>query len=123
MASIIPAAGALQKNAIQKNALKTCIVEILKRLRDELQIARQQGEFTLTTSLPIQFEIPNMRNNDSQRIIWSSVIKAFVEQGYRVNLNPQNNTCAIKIRWISDADENEVKAQIDLIAHHTDKEI
>jgi len=123
MASILPPAGELQKNAMQKSALQAHIIEILKRLRDELRTARQVGLHELTTTIPIQFEVPNMKNSSCQRIIWASIISAFEEQGYRVRINPQKKKCVLKVRWMSKEDEKTVADQIKLIAARSDQSL
>lgn len=119
MASIIPPAESMQKNPLQQRALKEYVADILKRLRDELKEARIAGKYDMFTTIPIQYEIPNMKNGDSQRIIFSSVIQVFIDQGYTVKIKPEKKKCTLYIRWITEEDENDIQDQIKLIVNHS----
>lgn len=121
MDEIIPDANVLQKNASQKRQLQEFVIEILKRLRDELRVARQMGGFELSTTLPIQFEVPNIKNRDCQRIVWASIIKILKSKGYRVKIHPQEKKCALQVKWLSREDEQEVAEQMSMLAEHMDK--
>lgn len=121
MEEVIPSAVVLQKSANQQRQLRDFILEILKGFRDELQTARQSGQFELKTTMPIQFDVANMRNQDCQRIVWSNCIKILKDKGYRVKIHPQKKQCVIQIRWISKEDEQEVSSQMALLAEHMDK--
>ena len=109
----------MQKNPLQQRALKEYVSDILKRLRDELKDSRIAGKYDLFTAIPIQYEVPNMKNGDSQRIIFSSVIQAFIDQGYTVKIKPEKKKCTLYIRWITEEDETDIRDQIKLIADHT----
>ena len=116
---IVMDASLLRSNNIQKRLVKELILEILKRLQQELLTAQHEGKYHIITSLPITFDIPNMVNKDSQRLIWSSVIEYLVKKKYRIWINPTNNNCKIKITWINIQDEAEINMQNNIIIKHT----
>jgi hypothetical protein len=121
--NILPDAGALQKNPLQQRQLKEYVVDILKRLRDELHEARVAGKYELTTTIPIQYDVSNMDNSDSQRIVFSSVIRQLLSQEYTVKIHPDARRCKLFIKWISEEDEKDIADQIALIASHTSHDI
>lgn len=112
-------ANSLRHNNIQKRHLKENITEILKRLNQELINSHREGKHFIVTTLPITFDIPNMINKDSQRLIWSSVIQYLIEKKFRVWINPTNNSCKIKITWINETDEIDISNQNQIIIKHT----
>lgn len=114
-------ARALRNNNIQKRHIKENITEILKRLNQELINAHREGKHCVITTLPITFDIPNMVNKDTQRLIWSRVIEFLLEKKYRVWINPTNDSCKIKITWINEADECSIAEQNNIIIKHTKK--
>lgn len=116
---IVINANALRNNNIQKRHIKESITEILKRLNQELINAHREGKHFIITSLPITFDIPNMINKDSQRLIWSSILNFLLEKKYRVWINPTNDSCKIKITWINEVDEVEISEQNNIIIKHT----
>ena len=112
-------ARSLRNNNIQKRQIKENIVEILRRLNQELITAHREGKHNIITTLPITFDISNMINKNSQRVIWSNIVEFLIKRKYRVWINPTNNSCKIKITWINEADENEIEMQNNIIIKNT----
>ena len=112
-------ARSLRNNNIQKRQIKENIVEILRRLNQELITAHREGKHNIITTLPITFDISNMINKNSQRVIWSNVIDFLSKKKYRVWINPSNNSCKLKITWINEEDENEINIQNNIIIKNT----
>jgi hypothetical protein len=111
----------LRNNNLQRRQLKESITEIVRRINQELILAHREGKHFIITSIPITFSISNMFNKDSQRVIWSNVIEELRSKNYRVWISPSNETCRIKITWVSPEDENDIQNQMNIIAKHTDK--
>jgi 6-pyruvoyl-tetrahydropterin synthase len=114
-------ANTLRNNNIQKRHIKETITEILKRLNHELINSHREGKHYIITTLPITFDIPNMINKDTQRLIWSRIIEYLLEKRYRVWINPTNDSCKIKITWINEVDEIDIANQNNIIIKHTNK--
>jgi len=114
-------ANSLRNNNIQKRHIKETITEILKRLNQELINTHREGKHFIVTTLPITFDIPNMNNKDTQRLIWSRVLEYLLEKKYRVWINPTNDSCKIKITWINEVDEIDIADQNRIIINHTKK--
>ena len=114
-------ASSLRNNNIQKRHIKENITEILKRLNQELINSHREGKQYVITTLPITFDVPNMINKDTQRLIWSRVIEFLLEKKYRVWINPTNDSCKIKITWMNEIDEMDIKNQNNIIIRHTKK--
>lgn len=109
----------LRNNNLQKRQLKEVIVEIIRRINDELILAHREGLHNIITSIPITFNISNMSNKDSQRVIWASVIEELLNKQYRVWISPSKNSCRIKITWMNPEDETDIMKQLNVIATHT----
>ena len=112
-------ANSLRNNNIQKRQIKENIVEILRRLNQELIAAHREGKHNIITTLPITFDISNMINKNSQRVIWSNIIDFLIKKKFRVWINPTNNSCKLKITWINEADESEINIQNNIIIKNT----
>ena len=112
-------ANSLRNNNLQKKNLKEVIIDIIKRISQELVDAHREGCHHIITNIPITFSIPNMSNKDSQRYIWASVIDELLSKNYRIWISPGKDTCRIKITWMSQDDETEIKYQNQLIAKHS----
>ena len=111
----------LRNNNLQRRSLTEAAVDIIRRINQELILAHREGRHDIITTMPIVFSIPNMSNTDSQRYIYASVIDELINKGYRIWISPDKDTCKIKVTWMSDTDEAEIKYQIQLIAKHTVK--
>ena len=109
----------LRNNNLQKRHLTETITNIVRRINQELKVAHREGKHYIITTIPITFEIPNMSNKDSQRVVWANVIDEIIAKHYRIWISPQKNICRIKITWMSPEDESEVRHQINLIIKHT----
>jgi hypothetical protein len=111
----------LKDNNIQKRRIKEIVVEIIKKINDEIIDAHRQGQHIIITELPIIFDIPNMLNKDRQRTVWAKVISILKNKNYRVALNYTNDYCKLKITWMSEQDEIDIKSEIQLLAESKKK--
>lgn len=111
----------LRNNNLQKRQLKEVITEIIRRINQELIVAHKEGKHDIITNIPITFNISNMTNKDSQRIVWSNIIEELKSKSYRIWIYPDKDICSIKITWMSEEDELEVESQLKLIVKHTKK--
>lgn len=92
--------------------------EILKLLREiEIDIREKHATKIRSTSfaMPVNFDIVNMSNAESQRVIYSSIIDQLKLNSYDVRLvygqTVAGKTCALEISWISDQDVSETERQ------------
>jgi hypothetical protein len=109
----------LRNNNVQKRQIKEILVDILKRIDEELKTAHQEGRNSLMTELPLIFGISNMLEREAQRVIWYKVIEFLKNKNYIISINPREDTCLLKITWFSKEDFAEIKHQNDVIAMHT----
>lgn len=109
----------LRNNNVQKRQIREYVIEILRRINDELKGAHQEGRHILVTELPIIFGITNMSEKAAQREIWFKIIECLKNKNYRVSINPREDTCLLKITWFSKEDEAEISHQISVISLHT----
>ena len=108
-------ANKLKNNSIQKRQIKENVVEIVRKINEDLKDAHREGKHCLITEIPITFDIPNMSNKDAQRSIWSSILSFFKQKHYRIWINYDENSCRLKITWFSDDDELTFKTQLRVI--------
>ncbi len=112
-------ANALRNSTIQKKQIREYTFELLSRINDELKSAHRDGLKAIITELPIIFNITNMSEKSARREIWCKIIECLKSKNYRVNINPQEDTCLLKITWISKEDEGEITHQNNVINMHT----
>jgi hypothetical protein len=110
-ADILIRADKLKNSSIQKKQIRENVIEIIRKIDDELRIAHSEGKHLIITDIPIQFSIANMSNKDAQRAIWATTIEALRDKNYRVWINYDDASCRLKITWISDEDELTLKLQ------------
>lgn len=116
---IVIDANKLRHNNVQKKAIKENITEILRKINDELIVAYREGSYNIITTIPIIFDVPNMSNKVSQRIIWYHVMKHLLDKNYRICINPTKDFCRLKITWITQEDEHLIATHTKVIAEHT----
>lgn len=116
--NVIINANDLKKTDIQKREIKSCVLEVLKRINEELQAEHSNGNYFLITDIPIIYDISNMSIARGQQIVWSSLIEILEEKKYRVWINYSKDNCRLKISWISEQEESELKRQQDIIKKH-----
>lgn len=109
----------LRSNSTQKRQIREHTIEILRNINDELKTAHQSGHQSLTIELPIIFNITNMSEISARREVWSAIIICLKNKNYRVVINPNKDSCLLKITWFSKEDEASIRLQNDLIAMHT----
>lgn len=112
-------ANSLRNNNLQKRHLTETIIDIIRRISQELILAHREGKHHIITTIPITFGIPNMSNKDSQRVVWASIIDELNSKYYRTWISPKKDACKLKITWMSPADEADIKHQMNIIARHT----
>ena len=118
---IVVDANKLRHSSIQKKAIKDNISEILKKINDELVVAHREGGYSIITTMPIIFDVPNMSNKVSQRIVWFHVMKHLIDKHYRISINPSKDFCRLRITWITQEDEQLILHQTQVIAEHTQR--
>jgi hypothetical protein len=116
---IVVDANKLRHSNIQKKSLKENITSILRKINDELVIAHREGNYSIKTTMPIVFDIPNMSNKVGQRIIWYHVIRHLIDKNFRVDIHPSKDFCKLQITWITREDEQMISQQTKVIAEHT----
>ena len=113
--NIVSSANAIRHNSLQRRALSDYIKRILYTVQDEIKIARKSGGEEIWYGMPITFDIPNMKNKDCQRIIWSAVFETLIEKGYDVKWRPVDGRIIVNIKWVTDEDDYTRTQQENLI--------
>lgn len=116
---VISDANTLRNNNVQKRQIKEISAEILRKINDEINIAHRDGKHYIITDIPIIFDISNMTNKDAQRRVWSNIIEILETKNYRVWINANQNSCKLKITWLSADEESMIKSQTSLLAKRT----
>lgn len=106
---------------IQTKQIKEYVITILQSLFEEIAQAYKEGKSFIITDIPIMFDIPNMKNKNSQRVVLSEIIKSLKIKNYRVYVDLNKDYCRLKITWLSEEDENNIKNQTELIKKHIKK--
>ncbi len=115
-------ASALKKNPAQMNLIKKEVSIILNHLDTELKIARDAGKHNVVVTLPITFDIPNMSNADSQRIIYAKILGSLIDREFVPEIDLRPNTSILSITWLSSEELKEMDVQTALIAKYSKKD-
>lgn len=83
------------------------------------------GRNSITVNLPIQFSCPGFGKKDSQRIIYSMIIRSLRERGFEVRILLERMRTLLYVEWVADVSPGEVAAMNRLIqeAHITAPEL
>jgi len=117
--SIITNANRFRHNNIQTRMIKDYIIDILKKIDDEINIAHNNGQEFVNTTLPIIFDVPNVSNATLQRIIWSSIMEELICKNFEVKIKHSESFCMLSIMWIKKEDKLLVDHQNRLIAKYS----
>ncbi len=115
-------ASSLKKNSAQLALIKKEVNIILAHLDTELKIARDAGKHNVVITLPITFDIPNMSNADSQRIIYAKIIGSLIDREFIPEIELRQDASILRINWLSADELREMDIQTALIAKYTKKE-
>lgn len=118
---ILTDANKLRNSSLQKKQIRENVIEILRRLNEDVKTAQMEGKHMLITGLPIIFDISNMHLNDARIAVWSTVIMALKEKNYRVWVQYSEDFCELQITWVSEEDEQVFKMQTHILKSHTKK--
>lgn len=116
---VLADANALKSSNVQQREIKDHVIDILRRVNDELRAAHNEGRHTIIVEIPILYSISNMTIKDSQRVVWSCIIDILKNKNYRVFINPTHDKCRLKITWLSLAEEKEIHMQKQVLMDHT----
>ncbi len=109
----------LRHNSSQKRQIKEVVIDIIKKINEEIKNAHREGRHEIITNLPIVFDISNMCNKSAQRVVWANIVEILKYKNYRVWIKPMTNDCVLKITWISSEDELQIKNQTQILADHS----
>jgi hypothetical protein len=113
---ILVHASKLRKSNSQKKELRDYVVDIARKLNDEIKTGHNMGDHHINTSLPITFNVTNMSNSDSQRIIWFTLLKWLNNKTYITKIKVSDTKCLLTISWISEEEAEHINYQKQFIA-------
>jgi hypothetical protein len=116
---VLANADLLKNSNVQKRLITNNVIDILRKINEDLHTAQRAGQHKIITEIPIVFDIPNMSNADAQRAIWSNIIEALKTKNYRIAICPAQKSCKLRITWLSEDDEQTIKYQLQILADHT----
>lgn len=105
----------LKGSNAQKRYIDDYLNSIIIQINTSLKMAKHSGAHCIIEEIPIVFDIPNMSNAESQRIIWSKVIETIQKKGFLVKINSNKDVCRLKIAWVSPVEEQEIRNQIKIL--------
>lgn len=111
IADILIHADEMKHNNMQKRQINEYLMDIIGQINRELHEAKKLGKYFLIVEIPYIYEIPNMKQQDSQRIIWSRVISIMQSKSYLVKINTNKGKCRLKITWVTPAEQDIIDRQ------------
>jgi hypothetical protein len=111
----------LRHNKAQKVQVRVQTKAILGYVDEELRKAHDSGKADVSMTLPINFSIPFMRNNDAQRKIYSKILESLIERDFIPKLRLRKDSTLLTIRWWSDEELHDMDVQNTLIAKYSEK--
>lgn len=101
----------MKHNNLQKRQINDYLIEIVGQINRELLETKKLGRRHLIIEIPYIYDIPNMEQKDSQRIIWTNVIEILQEKSYMVRINSSKGQCKLKITWVTNKEQNIIDKQ------------
>jgi hypothetical protein len=109
-------AGQLSKTGARGSELNAIIREHLAIIDERLLKAdRIWGRNVVPYDLPVSFNIPGLDKKDSQRIIYSALLKSLEHRKFEVRILLEGDKTTLYIAWMTDLDKVEVEAMNALI--------
>lgn len=109
-------ANKLRERSLQNRILNGLVHDILKGIKEDIQMAHKAGAHEVVAKLPILYDIPCVSNKNAQRIVWSGVIEALARKNYHMKLFPGDSECVLHVTWLKEEDLEMIEAQNKLIA-------
>lgn len=97
---IIVDATLFKNNSTQKRYIDDYLKEIMISINIELKQAHRDGNYYIITEIPFIFDIPNMKNNTAQRIVWARTLEILKNKNFDVKIDSSQNKCRLKISWL-----------------------
>jgi hypothetical protein len=111
----------LKHNKSQKLQVRLETKAILGYVDDELRKAHDSGKAEVSLTLPINFSIPYMKNNDAQRKIYSKILESLIDRNFIPKMRLRKDSTLLTIRWWSDEELHDMDVQNTLIAKYSEK--
>ena len=109
----------LTKNKEQKLHIARITFQILAKIDDELKEAHESGRKSISTTAPITFSIPYMKNKDAQREIYHSILMSLVKRKFHPKMEFKKESTVFHISWLSEKELKEIDAQNNALAKYT----
>ena len=97
---IIVDATLFKSNSTQKRYIDDYLKDIMVNINIELKQAHRDGNYYIITEIPFIFDIPNMKNNTAQRIVWARTLEILKNKNFDVKIDSSQNKCRLKISWL-----------------------
>lgn len=115
--------GFLQASKLKNNPSKIAaitkeVLQILRQIDEDIKKTCKEDKTYIIFSLPITFDICNMRNQDAQRQVWSRVIESLESRDFVIQHKLSESESLLKISWISEEEAIERSVQNNILAKY-----
>ncbi|MGL5936420.1 MAG: hypothetical protein ACRCZI_12465 [Cetobacterium sp.] len=106
----------MRQNNLQKRQINDYLTEIIGQINRELIEAKKLGKHSIITEIPYIFDISNMDQKDSQRIIWARTIAILQNKEFTIKINTTQGKCKVKISWLTNIEQSTINQQNSILA-------
>jgi len=104
--------------SIYNHVIHDHLREIFATIQGDIREGSKHGISKISIPLPANFNIPGMKNQTAQTIIYHTVLKVLKNKGFEVSLKASVDVMVFNIGWqISNSDDELVKMREDIAKH------
>jgi hypothetical protein len=104
--------------SIYNHVIHDNLREIFATIQGDIRESSKHGISKISVPLPANFNIPGMKNQTAQTIIYHTVLKVLKNKGFEVSLKASVDVMVFNIGWqISNSDDELIKMREDIAKH------
>jgi len=105
----------LQKSSPRIIALNKEVNSMIQRINNDIKNLARSNTTFVDHSLMSYFDIPGMKNEDAQKIIWGKAIEALEKTGFEVTVVGSRDEVKLRISWDMEYNKTEIARYHNLI--------
>lgn len=109
----------LSQSGVRRKDIDTIVREQLQIIDDRLlRSERSWGRNVATVEVPSNFNIPGLKRQDGQRLVYSTIIRSLAGRGFDVGIQMDKDRTTLYIAWDASLNQEEIDAMNKLISDH-----
>jgi len=109
----------LSQSGVRRKDIDTIIREQLQIIDDRLlRSERSWGRNVAAVEVPSNFNIPGLKRQDGQRLVYSTLIRSLANRGFDVGIQMDKDRTTLYVAWEASLNQEEIDAMNKLIGDH-----